>query len=112
MKKQTLAAVLLITATLPAFAGDKLQGRTILKDMQPYVTKDKEHKNTAYELSFSAEGKHYNCHTDPKKSVNATNFVVGTEMRYEIDKQKVKIKTPQNKEVECKIVRVEAATTP
>jgi hypothetical protein len=29
-------------------------------------------------------------------------------MAYQIDKQKVKIKSPQNKQVQCKIVRVEA----
>ncbi len=77
--------------------------------MQPYGTKDKEHKHTAYDLSFAAEGKNYTCRTEPKKSVNATDFVVGTEMAYQIDKQKVKIKSPQNKQVNCKVVRVEAA---
>src|SRR5271168_1596616 len=109
MHKLALAAAFLAAATLPAFAGNKINGSTTLKDMQPYGAKDKEHKHTAYDLSFSADGKNYTCRTDPKKSVNATDFVVGTEMKYEIDNQNVKIKSPKNKQVECKIVRVEAA---
>jgi uncharacterized protein YcfJ len=40
--------------------------------------------------------------------MNATDFVVGTDVTYKIDGNKAKIKTPQNKEVGCKIVRVEA----
>ena len=40
--------------------------------------------------------------------MNAIDFVVGTDVTYKIDGNKAKIKTPQNKEVECKIVRVEA----
>jgi len=64
--------------------------------MQPYGTKDKEHKHTAYNLSFAAEGKNYTRRTDSKKSVNATDFIVGAEMAYEMNNQKVKIKSPQN----------------
>jgi hypothetical protein len=41
--------------------------------------------------------------------MNATDFVVGTEMKYHIDGNKAKIKTPQGKEVQCKIIRVDAA---
>jgi|SRR5271170_4506270 len=109
MHKLTLAAAFLAAATLPAFAGHKVEGATTLKDMQPYGTKDKQHKHTAYDLSFRAEGNNYTCRTDPKKSINATDFVVGTGIKYEINNQKVKIKAPQNKELNCKIVRVEAA---
>jgi phage gp45-like len=43
--------------------------------------------------------------------MNATDFVVGTQVHYEIDGDQAKIKTPEKKEVECKIVRVEAVTT-
>jgi hypothetical protein len=109
MRKATLTTVLLLAATVPAFAGHKIEGNAILRDLQPYGIKDKEHKHTAYDLFFNAEGKTYTCRTDPDKSVNATDFVVGTGIMYEIDKQKAKIKTPQDKKVECRIVRVEAA---
>jgi uncharacterized protein YcfJ len=108
MRKTTLAASLLFAVTLTASAGNKLQGTMTLKDLQPFGTKDKEHKHQAYDLSFQAEGKNYTCRTDPGKSTNATDFVVGTDMKYQIDGNKAKIKTPQDKELQCKIVRVEA----
>ena len=108
MRKTTLAASLLFAVTLTASAGNKLQGTMTLKDLQPFGTKDKEHKHQAYDLSFQAEGKNYTCRTDSGKSTNATDFVVGTDMKYQIDGNKAKIKTPQNKELQCNIVRVEA----
>jgi hypothetical protein len=108
MRKAILATAILFVISLPTFAGDKLEGSTTLKDFQPYGVKDKEHKHQAYDLSFQAAGKSYICRTDPGKSMNATDFVVGTDVRYKIDGDKAKIKTPQNKEAECKIIRVEA----
>ena len=110
MRKVTTAAILgiaTIAATIPASAS-KSEGTTTLKDSQPTGTPDKEHKHQAYDLSFQASGKLYTCRTDPKKSMNATDFVVGTDMKYQVSGNKAKLKTPQGKEVECKIVRVEA----
>jgi hypothetical protein len=108
MRKAPLTACLLFAMSLPAFAAKKLEGTMTLKDSQPYGTTDKEHKHQAYDLSFQAEGKNYTCRTDPKKSMNATDFVVGTEMNYKIDGNKAEIKTHEGKSVQCKIVRVEA----
>jgi hypothetical protein len=105
MRKAILAAAIL-SMTLPA-AADKIKGDTTLKDSQPFGTKDKEHKHQAYDLSFDGKGKSYTCRTDSGKSMNATDFVVGGQIHFEIDKNKAKIKTPENKQVECKIVRVE-----
>ena len=112
--KVTTVAILgiaTIAATIPASAS-KIKGSTTLKDSQPTGTTDKEHKHQAYDLSFQAQDKAYTCRTDSGKSMNATDFVVGTEIKYEIDGTKVKISTPEGKKVECKIVRVEAAPTP
>jgi uncharacterized protein YcfJ len=108
MQKVTLATIFLCLISLPAFAGKKLEGTATLKDFQPYGVKDKEHKHQAYDLAFQSADKSYTCRTNPKKSMNATDFVVGTDVRYKIDGNKAKIKTTQNKEVECEIVRVEA----
>jgi gentisate 1,2-dioxygenase len=106
MHKVTLAAVLLLATTLRASAS-KIEGSTTLKDSQPIGTVDKEHKHQAYDLSFVASGKLYTCRTNSDDSMNATDFIVGHEMKYAIDGKKVKIKTPEGKHVECKIVRVE-----
>lgn len=114
MRKVTTAAILgiaTLAATIPASAS-KIKGSTTLKDSQPTGTKDKEHKHQAYDLSFSAQGNAYTCRTDSGKSMNATDFAVGTEIKYEIDGDKAKINTAAGKKVECKIVRVEAAPTP
>jgi hypothetical protein len=109
MRKAIPSAILGLTifaTTLPAFPA-KLKGASTLKDSQPAGTPDKDHKHQAYDLFFLAEGKSYTCRTNPKKSMNATEFVVGGKINYEIDKDKVKIKTPEDKEVACKVVRVE-----
>ena len=106
MHKITLAAVLILATTLPALAS-KIEGSTTLKDSQPTGTIDKEHKHQAYDLSFLASSKLYTCRTNSDDSMNATDFIVGHEIKYEIDGKKAKIKTPEGKRVECKIVRVE-----
>ncbi len=109
MQRLTAIAIfgtLVATTTTPAFA-EKIKGDTALKEFQPYGTPDKDHKHQGYELLFSARDKGYTCRTNPKKSVDATEFVVGSPIHYEIDKNKAKIKTADKKEVECKIVRVE-----
>jgi len=111
MHKVTLAAILVIATTVPAYAS-KIQGSTVLKDSQPTGTIDTEHKHQMYDLSFQASGNLYTCRTNPDKSMNATDFVVGTDVKYEIDGKKATIKTPQGKKVECKIVRVEAVGSP
>jgi hypothetical protein len=107
MRKFNIIAVLIMAAVLQASATSKIDGTTTLKDSQPAGTPDKDHKHQAYDLSFEGSGKAYTCRTDPKKSMNATDFVVGNEIRYYIDGNKGKIKTSNGKQVECKIVRVE-----
>jgi hypothetical protein len=111
MCKATTTLVLFLAMAIPA-SGSKLQGSTTLKDSQPTGTIDKEHKHQAYDLSFLASGKDYTCRTSPGKSMKATDFVVGSDVNYEIDGNKAKIKTPQGKQVQCKIVRVEGETSP
>jgi uncharacterized protein YcfJ len=106
MHKPALIAALLLVTALPASA-KKDEGSTTLKDFQPTGTTDKSHKHQAYDVSFVASGKQYTCRTDSSDSTNATDFVVGSQVRYEIDGKKAKIKTTENKKLECKVVRVE-----
>lgn len=105
--RRLIAAVLLAASAIPAFADKKIEGSTVLKDSQPAGTKDKQHKHQMYDLSFVATNNQYTCRTDSGKSMNATDFVVGSQIKYEIDGKKVKIKTPEGKQVGCKVVRVE-----
>lgn len=109
--KTAFLAFAAIAMTLSASA-DKVNGSATLKDFQPFGTTDKDHKHQAYDLSFDAEGHSYTCRTNYKKSTDATDFVVGSQINYEIDKNNAKIKTAQNKKLECKIVRVEKSPAP
>jgi hypothetical protein len=109
MRKAGLVAVFgiaIVSLTLPSFA-DKIKADTSLKEVQPFGVKDKEHKHQAYDLFFDAQGKTYTCRTDSGKSMNATDFVVGSPIHLELDGNKAKIKNRDNKKVECEIVRAE-----
>lgn len=94
MRKTTFTAALVIVLTLPALAA-KIEGTTTLKDSQPTGQPDKEHKHQAYDLFFEASDKQYTCRTNPKHSMNATDFVVGTNLKYQIDGNKAKLRPPR-----------------
>ena len=105
--RMCISVVLLIMAiAITAAAGTKIVGTTTLKDFQPSGTTDKNHKNQQYDLSFAASGKQYTCRTLEKDSLKATDFVVGSDLRYEIGGNKAKLKSATGKQVECTIVRV------
>jgi hypothetical protein len=114
MRKLTTIVLLTAAMTVPAFAGEKQEGNTLLKDLQPAGVADKhakKSKHQVYDLTFDAGGKEYVCRTNADKSVNVTNFVVGSSVSYELDGKKVKIRTPEDKKVECQIVRVSLASS-
>jgi len=113
MRKARLSAVLgiaILSLTLPSLA-DKFKTDTTLKDAQPAGVKAKDQKHQVYDLFFDAQGKTYTCRTDSGKSMNATDFVVGSPIHVEIDGNKAKLRTPANKKVECEIVRAEVLPT-
>jgi len=113
MLRLCVITAVMVAMAMPAFAAKKITGTTALKDSQPVGMPDKKHKqHQAYDLSFDAAGKAYTCRTDPSKSMNATDFVVGGTMSYEIDGTKTKITTAEGKKVQCTIVRVEAVGGP
>ncbi len=110
MRKIGSIAFLIIALSIAAVGEPKIVGTAPLKDSQPTGTTDKkDHKNQQYDLFFVASGKDYTCRTSPKKSMKATDFVVGSDVRYEIDGNKVKLKNTRGKQVECTVVRVAEA---
>lgn len=106
----SILALASLAVTTPTFAA-KIKGNTTLKDTQPAGVKDKDHKHQVYDLFFDAAGKSYTCRTNSDKSMNATEFIVGSGLKYELDGDKAKLETPEGKKVECKVVRVEMAPT-
>lgn len=103
---------LALMLTVNAGAASKDSGKTTLKDLQPAGTTDKKHKNQQYDLSFvSPQGKDYTCRTGEKAKVKATDFVVGSDLTYEVNGNKGKVKTSSGKQVDCTVVRVANAPT-
>jgi len=108
MQKRTLALLLVLASTLPATAGSKQKGTTKLDDLQTAGTTDKQNKNQLYDFLFATGGNQYRCRTANKTELKATDFVVGSDVNFEIDGDKVKLKSMAGKETKCKVVRVEA----
>jgi hypothetical protein len=107
MRKIKSVALLTVTMMIAiTAAGSKVEGMTTLKDVQPTGMTDKTHKNQQYDLSFAASGKQYTCRTNEKESLKATDFIVGSDLKYEIGGNKGKLKSSSGKQIECTIVRV------
>ena len=108
MRKLNVFLVLILVCTLQLSAGSKQKGTATLKDLQPAGTTDKKNKTQKFDISFAAAGNHYTCRT--KDKIKATDFVVGHDVSYELDKDKVKLKNPSGEEAKCTVVRVEKLT--
>lgn len=108
-----IAVLLLTTISVPAIAAKKVTGTTTLKDLQPAGTTDtKDKKNQQYDFIFEFSGNSYTCRTSPKKSLKATDFVVGSDVKYEIEEDEGKLKSTAGKQVKCTVVRVEKLSAP
>jgi hypothetical protein len=103
---------MLLTLTMAMTAmGAKIAGTTTLKDVQPTGSTDKKtHKHLQFDLFFDAKNMQYTCRSVQNKSMNATDFVVGSELQYQISGDNGKLRTANGKHVDCKIVRVEASS--
>jgi FPC/CPF motif-containing protein YcgG len=100
-------AVLLLVLGVPFAMAEKQKGATTLKDVQPAGTTDKKNKNQQFDFSFDASGMSYICRTSHKTKMKATDFVVGTNLTYQLDEHEGKLKNASGKEVKCTVVRVE-----
>ena len=105
VSKSVLLVVLL--CSLPAMAGDKQKGASTVKDFQPAGTTDKNQKKQLFDLTFQASGNEYVCRTKNDDNVKATEWPVGSNITYELDNDKAKIKSARGKKMECTVVRVE-----
>jgi len=107
MRKGNTIAMLIVMFAITAAAGPKIEGTSTLKDFQSFGTIDKKtHKHQQYDLSFAAMGKLYTCRSVEKESMKATDFVVGSDVQYQINGDKGKVKSAGGKEVECTVMRV------
>jgi hypothetical protein len=107
MRRLSVLLLVVLVGTLQLSAG-KQKGTATLRDFQPAGTTDKKNKTQKFDVSFDAAGNNYTCRT--KDKVKATEFVVGHDVTYQLDNDKVKLKNPDGKELKCTVVRVEKLT--
>jgi hypothetical protein len=98
--------VLALSVTGTAFAAQKQTGTTNLVNVQPAGTTDKKHKHQQYDFTFDAQTHEYTCRSKEGDKINATDFVVGSNIDYQVKGNKGKVKGSTGKEVSCTIVRV------
>jgi FPC/CPF motif-containing protein YcgG len=85
----------------------KEKGTATLRDVQPVGMTDKTRKNQQFDFSFDTSGMTYVCRTSHKTKMKATDFVVGTNLTYQLDEHDGKLKNASGKQVKCTVVRVE-----
>jgi hypothetical protein len=105
--KSVLIAALLCSS-LPTFAAQKKKGSTALKDLQPAGTTDKKQKHQRFDFTFDVSGTEYVCRSSEGSKLSAIDWPVGSNISYEVEKDKGKLKNAKGKEVGCTVVRVEA----
>ena len=105
MRHSKLILLVALIVALPAGAA-KQKGTTKLKDFQPAGTPNKKEKNQQYDFTFDASGTEYTCRTQ-KGKLKATDFPVGSDIKYQVDKDKGEVKNMSGKGKKCTIVRIE-----
>ena len=103
-KLSMLALGLCLTGT--AFAAQKETGTTKLVNVEPAGTTEKHHKHQQYDLTFDAKAHEYTCRSKEGDKINATDFVVGSNIDYQVKGNKGKVKSATGKEVSCTVVRM------
>lgn len=107
MRKVALLLSIAFLLSAGAVAANKESGTTTLKDFQPAGTTDKQHKKQQYDLTFDTSKHEYTCRSNENEKVEATQFVVGSNIAYKIDGNKGQVKSTQSgKNVKCMVVRV------
>jgi hypothetical protein len=101
----TLAAVALCLSGT-ALGAQKQTGTTKLVDVQPAGTPGKGQKHQQYDFTFEGRTHEYTCRSKQGDKINATDFVVGSNVDYQVKGNKGKVKSSTGKEVSCTIVRV------
>ena len=106
--RRWMAIMFVIVSFLPASAAKKDAGTTTLKDVQPAGTPNsKDKQKQQYDFSFDSPTHRYTCRTGEKTKINAVDFVVGSDVKYEVDGSNGKLKTTEGKQVKCTLVLVE-----
>lgn len=108
MKKIALKFALIgcIAMTTSSVWAAKTSVPATIKDLQPTNFSVSKKKHQQYDFSIQTTSTNYQCRTSQDKSLNATDFPVGTEITFTFDGPKGQIKTTNNKSTKCTITRV------
>jgi len=112
MRRFKIVVLVVLMCSLTLSADNKLKGTTMLKNLQPANTPDKNNKNQMYDFIFVNADNTYTCRTNRDTKLKATDFVVGESPKFELDGDKAKLKNVPGKEAKCTVVRVEKAAAP
>jgi hypothetical protein len=107
MRTWKIVAIAALLFSLTAVA-EKQKGPASLKDFQPAGTTDKKHKHQQFDFTFDAAGTEYTCRSSEGSKLKAIDWPVNSDITYELDKDKGKVKNAKGKQVDCTIMRVEA----
>ena len=108
MRHWKVVLLVALTCAFPAVgASEKQKGTSSLKDFQPAGDTSKKDKNQQYDFIFVASGTQYTCRTSYKTKIKATDYPVGSDIKYQVDKDKGEVKNMAGKGTKCNIVRVE-----
>jgi hypothetical protein len=108
MKKSgcVLLALFFLMTVGPVAHASKQTEQATLQDVQPtnYAVEKKKHQQ--YDFTVFTAGKSYSCRTPDNKTINATDFVVGSTITFISNGKNGEIKTQQGKSAKCLITRV------
>ena len=98
--------VLALCLSGTALAAQKEAGTTKLVNVEPAGTTEKGHKHQQYDFTFDGQSHEYTCRSKEGDKINATDFVVGSNIDYQVKGNKGKVKSSSGKQVSCTVVRV------
>jgi hypothetical protein len=110
MKKFGCIALIMLTGSA-AWAA-KQTGPATLQDVQPTNFAVEKKKHQQYDFTIATAGKTYSCRTPDNKSINATDFVVGSSITFVSNGKNGEVKTSQGKSAKCLITRVQDNSAP
>ena len=106
--KRLLCISLAAFSISPVWAAKRTDQAT-LSDVQATNFGPAKKKHQQYDFSVATADRSYSCRTADNKSINATDFVVGSTVTFVSNGKKGEIKTANGKSAHCTITRVQDA---
>jgi hypothetical protein len=107
MMKRFGSIALLLGMVSTALAA-KYTAPATLRDVQPTNAPAVDKHHQQFDLFLATASSTYTCRTPAEKSMNATDFVVGSPVTFVFSGKNGEVKTSAGKKAKCLIVRVES----